>query len=111
MKFQLFSDLHRDVAAPKPVRIVSDIDAVVVAGDVCEGAEKAFSFVRSLVPSSVPVVFVLGNHEFYGRFLPLELEKARSVAPQHHITLLERNVAEIAGVRFLGATTWTDYLL
>jgi predicted phosphodiesterase len=111
MRFQLFSDLHKDFARPKPIRIVPGVDAVVVPGDVCEGAENAFVYLRSFVPADIPIVFALGNHEFYERFLPAELAVARATAPHHGVALLENDAVEIAGIRFAGATTWTDYRL
>lgn len=41
MKIQIFSDLHADVAHLKPIMIGDDVDVVVVAGDVAEGAENS----------------------------------------------------------------------
>lgn len=38
MKLQIFSDLHCDVAPIKLIAIGEDVDAVVVAGDTCQGA-------------------------------------------------------------------------
>ena len=111
MKIQLFSDLHADVAPPKPITVAPDIDAVVVAGDVCQGAEHGFDFVRRIVPLHIPIVAVLGNHEFYGRCLPDELAQARAIAPLYGIHLLENDAVEIGEARFVGATLWTDYTL
>lgn len=111
MKLQIFSDLHGDVFAPKAVKIWPDVDVVVVAGDVCEGAENAFPALREFVPQVIPIIMVMGNHEYYGRCLPEELELARRIAPNFNIRLLEDDVAVIDGVRFIGSTLWTDYEL
>src|ERR1700748_2423155 len=89
MRLQIFSDLHADVLAPRPITVAPDIDAVVVAGDTCEGAEAGFAFLRGIVPMQVPIIAVLGNHEFYRRCLPDELAAARSVAPLYGVHLLE----------------------
>jgi hypothetical protein len=48
MKFQFLSDLHADVFSIKPISILDD--AVIVAGDVCEGAVQAFACLRRIVP-------------------------------------------------------------
>jgi predicted phosphodiesterase len=111
MRFQLFSDLHADVAPHKSIKLADRLDAVVVAGDVCEGAQKAFRMLRGIVPVEIPIVAVLGNHEFYGRFHSIEVEEARRFALDFGVSLLEEDSASIRGVRFVGATAWTDYRL
>jgi len=125
MKIQIFSDLHLDVAAIKPITIGDNVDAVIVAGDTCEGALRAFEHLRRIVPLHIPVVMVMGNHEYYRRFVPIELALAKQHAPSFNIHLLEndsivlRNGPALAdaaldsgdGVRFLGATLWTDYAI
>jgi Icc-related predicted phosphoesterase len=109
MRLQLFSDLHVDVAPPRPIALAPDVNAVVVAGDTCEGAERAFAFLRQIVPMQIPIVMTLGNHEYYRRSLPDELAAARIVAPAYGVHLLENDDVELCGVRFIGASLWTDY--
>jgi Icc-related predicted phosphoesterase len=109
MKLQIFSDLHCDVRRTKPIVIGADVDVVACAGDVCEGAENAFLELRRIVPERIPIVFTLGNHEFYHHFINEELEAARSFAAQYNIYVLENDVTVIGGVRFVGATMWTNY--
>ncbi len=111
MRLQIFSDLHADVAPIKPIKVAPDVDAVVVAGDTCEGAERAFASLRQIVPMQVPIVAVLGNHEYYRRCLPDELAQAHTVAPLYGVHLLENDCIFLGGVRFVGATLWTDYAL
>jgi Icc-related predicted phosphoesterase len=111
MRLQIFSDLHMDVRPPRPIAVVPDIDAVVVAGDTCEGAEAGFAFLRGIVPMQLPIIAVLGNHEFYKRCWRDELAQARSVAPLYGVHLLENDTLTLNGVRFIGATLWTDYQL
>jgi Icc-related predicted phosphoesterase len=109
MKFQLFSDLHTDVMPTKQIRIADGVDAVVVAGDTCEGALRAFEQLRRIVPTAIPILMVLGNHEFYRKFIPDELALARSQAHNFNIRVLENDSTVLGGVRFAGATLWTDY--
>ena len=111
MRIQVFSDLHADVAAVKPITIGADVDAVIVAGDTCQGAESAFDILRGVVPMQIPVVMILGNHEYYRRCLPEELGIARAKAPAYGIHLLENDTVLIGGIRFVGCTLWTDYRL
>jgi Icc-related predicted phosphoesterase len=109
MKIQIFSDLHLDVHPIKPITIMAGVDFVIVAGDTCEGVLRAFEHLRRIVPLHIPIVMVLGNHEFYRRFIPDELALARSNAGAFNIHVLENNTVVLGGVRFVGANFWTDY--
>jgi predicted phosphodiesterase len=109
MKLQLFSDLHCDVMPVKPIRIAEGVEAVIVAGDTCERAVRAFEQLRRIVPIEIPVVMVLGNHEYYRGFVFDELPHARAQAGRFHIHFLENDTIVLGGVRFVGATLWTDY--
>jgi Icc-related predicted phosphoesterase len=111
MRIQVFSDLHTDVAAVKPITVGDSVDAVVVAGDTCQGAQESFVQIRQIVPMDIPVVATLGNHEFYRRCAPDEVALARATAPAYGIHLLENDTAVIEGIRFAGCTLWTDYRL
>ena len=111
MKIQTFSDLHVDVYPIKTFPIVDGVEAVVVAGDTCEGALRAFEQLRSIVPMHIPIVMVLGNHEYYRRFIRDELALAHSHAPAFNIHLLENETVVLSGVRFVGATLWSDYAI
>src|SRR3954470_23999977 len=118
MKIQIFSDLHLDVRPIKPITIRPGVDFVIVAGDTCEGALRAFEHLRRIVPMLIPIVMVLGNHEYYRRFLPDELDLARAQAPTFNVHVLENDTIVLGGgagdhgggrIRVVGATLWTDY--
>jgi len=109
MKLWVLSDLHLeedDMWLPSP----PDADVAVVAGDVMPGPGYA---VRWLAPLArrMPVLFVLGNHEFYGHSFMEGLEWAREAAATYGVHLLERDAVVIDGVRFVGCTLWTDFML
>jgi predicted phosphodiesterase len=113
MKIQIFSDLHVDVSQPPPITIGADVDVVVVAGDTAEGADNAFVALRHIVPEKIPILTVMGNHEYYHRCIPEELTLARELAPSLNVHLLENDSVVLkigdARVRFAGCTLWTDY--
>lgn len=117
MKLQIFSDLHLDAARIKPITIKEGVDLVIVAGDTSEGVLQAFEHLRRIVPMPVPIVMVMGNHEYYRRFVPIELSLAKEHAPSFNIHLLENASVVIGdnavsgGMRFVGATLWTDYAI
>lgn len=64
MRLQIFSDLHADVVPPQQITVSLYINAVVVAGDVCEGAERGFAWLRQIIRRQIPIISVLGNHEY-----------------------------------------------
>ena len=109
MRLQIFSDLHSDVAPVRAIAIAPSADAVIVAGDICEGADDAFSRLREIVPMHVAILMTMGNHEYYRRHLASELAAARQFAPLYGVHLLENDAIVLGGVRFVGATLWTDY--
>jgi Icc-related predicted phosphoesterase len=111
MRIQFFSDLHIGVAPLKRITIGADIDAVVVAGDVCEGVKNAFEHVRRIVPERIPVVMTAGNHEFYRRVWSEEIAQGKSLAGNFNIFFLEEDAVLIGDTRFIGSTLWTNYRL
>jgi predicted phosphodiesterase len=85
MRLQILSDLHADERPPKHIEVAPGVDAVVVAGDTCEGAERGFERLRQIVPMQIPIITVMGNHEYYRHCLPDELAEARRVAVRRQI--------------------------
>ena len=103
MRIHLLSDLHNEFDLFEPE--VSDADVVILAGDInvktrgVEWAKNTFT---------CPVLYVPGNHEFYGGHLTRTLEKMRA-ASSDQVRVLDRDEVILSGVRFLGATMWTDF--
>lgn len=103
MKIHLLSDLHNEFDRFTPEELEADV--VILAGDIdvktrgVEWAKKAFAG---------PILYVPGNHEYYGGHLTRTLEKLRA-APDERGHVLDGDEVVIAGVRFLGATMWTDF--
>jgi hypothetical protein len=52
MKIQIVSDLHADGRWPQSLAIGADVEVVIAAGDICEGAVQAFAVLRKIVPDS-----------------------------------------------------------
>lgn len=112
MKLHIFSDLHVGFGRTGWVpQLAPGADAVVCAGDVCEGLPEAFAYLREHIPAPTPIITVAGNHSFYRRHRESEMARGREAAEALGITFLENEGAVVGGVRFLGATLWTDYRL
>lgn len=102
MRIHLLSDLHLEFAPFSPQ--VRDADVTVLAGDI---HTKGRSVAWALAAFPGRVLIVPGNHEYYGGHLQRTLAKMRGVA-DGRVMVLERDAVVIDGVRFLGATAWTD---
>lgn len=90
--------------------IVSRPDAVVLAGDIDTGT-AAVTWANETF-TGLPVIYVSGNHEGYGHNLDeLQQAIAEACAATGHVHYLNRGEWVIDGVRFLGATLWTDFKL
>jgi hypothetical protein len=107
MRLHLLSDLHLEFVPLKPP--ATDADVVVLAGDIDLGWEGR-RWARSHFPDR-PVIYVLGNHEFYRHALPRLTETLQRETAGSHIHVLENSAVEIGGFTFLGCTLWTDFRL
>jgi predicted phosphodiesterase len=107
----LLSDLHHDFEAfawPKPPKH----DLLVVAGDARDELHRSLRWVRASAPTEKPILYVPGNHDAWDCNWPQGLVAARSIAADLGIHLLaEGEACVINGVRFCGATLWTDFRL
>jgi predicted phosphodiesterase len=111
VRIQVLSDFHVDVRPGFVPALMNDADVVVVAGDVCGGPGRAMAFLRAHIPAPTPIVFVAGNHEYYHHGLTNERDSAPDHARAHRVAWLDDTAVVIGGVRFLGATLWTDFKL
>jgi predicted phosphodiesterase len=105
MRLHILADLHFEFGEVKIP--VTDADVVVLAGDVHLGC-KGHVWARNQF-STKPVIYVLGNHEFYRHSLPELTETVKRETEGSNIHLLENSAVEINGYTFLGCTLWTDF--
>ncbi len=114
MKIHLLSDLHLELSSyPYDQEALRQADVVVLAGDIDVGTAGLF-FAEELLQAAphVQIIYVAGNHEHYGFDLPKNLSSFRELTSNHpQIHFLENQEAMIGGVRFLGATLWTNFEL
>ena len=116
MRLLILSDLHLEVwreNAPT-IELSGRPDAVILAGDIDTGANAIAWAARTF--GALPVLYVHGNHEGYGHQLEQMQVDVRAAcasanAQGANIRLLDGDTVELNGVRFLGATLWTDFLL
>ena len=107
MRVRVLSDLHLEQRSLIPDGAEPEADVVVLAGDVAIGT-RGVAWARRWARDR-PVVYVAGNHEFYGHALPDLLDELRQAAAGSSVRVLENDELVIAGVRFLGCTLWSDF--
>jgi len=107
MRIQVLSDLHQEFGFVE--MSFSDVDVIVFAGDVNLGV-KGIQWIQSVI-RTIPVIYVLGNHEYYKGSYPKTLNKIVGLAEGTNVHVLENKAVTLDGVAFHGATLWTDFEL
>ena len=123
MRFLLLSDLHLEF---NDFDLLShgqapEFDAVLLAGDLHSPGRLALDWAKrpGLFGRDVPILMVLGNHDFYGAVFAEEAQDMCELARSSAVDVLNCNerVLHVPGakgsplVRVLGCTLWTDYLV
>lgn len=109
MKLHILSDLHCEFSQYLPHPASNDADVIVLPGDIWKGAMGIY-WARKQWPNR-EIVYVLGNHEFYGFQRKNVLVECRQAAIESGVHFLDDDEIMIDGVRFLGSTLWTDFRL
>ena len=107
MKLHILSDLHVEFGDFS----VPDVgaDAVVMAGDTHVGSRGLRWVLKQ--DFHIPVIYVLGNHEFYRNKFPGLIDKMKVEAQGTNVFVLENDVFEFGGFQLFGSTLWSDMRL
>lgn len=111
MRAWVMSDLHVDAAPYELPETPPTVDVIMVAGDVADGHQRSARWLgEQVVPRGLPVIYVTGNHDYYGHDLG---DDCASLYRQAGVELLHPGcpVIEIAGTRIIGCTLWTNYTI
>lgn len=116
MRIWTITDLHFKGDALRALEpVVSPLpfaDLCVIAGDTADGGiERSLTWMAETIGEHMPIVTVLGNHDFYGGSIEGVRKRAAETARALGIHLLDDSSTVIGGVRFVGGTLWTDYAL
>ena len=108
MRLHILSDLHLEGAPFEPPEVEADV--TILAGDISTGT-LGIDWAKRLssVGDGRPVLYVAGNHEFYGHAFPALIDDLRTACTGSAVQLLENDEVMIKGVRFLGCTLWSDF--
>lgn len=116
MRIIVLSDLHFEFEQDGGEEFVASLEPVgadvpVLAGDIGVGSSLDSGLDRLCRRfSRCPVVFVLGNHEFY-RVTQEQLLTSIELAQDRNPNLiwLHNSAAVVAGARFVGSTMWFPF--
>ena len=111
MRIQVVSDLHLEFGNPVP-ELAPAVDAIIVAGDLAPIRQPwLLGDAVDAWRGAGHILYVPGNHECYGSDIDGARQLLAGQCEIHGVTLLDPGALTIKGVRFIGATLWTDFLL
>lgn len=124
MKIQLLSDLHLEFLIPAQVEILANkislntsAQVLVLAGDICslniKSIANLYTFLNIVEDKYENIVYVLGNHEYYGtsrQEVKKVLDKVIEYKP--HLYILDNDSVVLGDsnstVTFYGTTLWFE---
>lgn len=107
MRIRVLSDLHLEHFDHGRELPEVAADVVVLAGDIHRHADGlAWAAERFC---GLPILYVPGNHEYYGAAMPSLRQTLAARAERLGIHLLDNRTLTLDGVRFHGTTLWTDF--
>ena len=107
MRMQIISDIHLEFG-PREFDFTQP-DLLILAGDIHIG-QKGLEWISERV-KKIPVIYILGNHEYYRNSYPKLLNKIKQTAEGTNVIVLEKDSICIEGITFHGTTLWTDFEL
>ena len=105
MKINYVSDLHLEFG---PMNIEPESgDVLVLAGDIT--VKGRVDWINDMATKFNHVIYVLGNHEFYRGAMDSVYRKTKETLVDN-VHVLNNESITISGVKFHGATLWSDFL-
>jgi predicted phosphodiesterase len=117
MRIWVLSDLHLEQSSWRaPEDMAGKADVVLLAGDIYNPLTRSIKWIAGeRQPGGafhgMDVLLVPGNHEYHRKDIEEQAVAARHAAKAAGVHLLDGHESLIGGVRFLGITLWTNYLL
>lgn len=108
MNIQILSDLHREVGIRK-LEITGDM--LILAGDITSAVPNNVSMLREwLVELGIPVLYILGNHEYYHGDVNTTLTYFREAFEGTNVKILNNDIVQYPeeDLVIIGSTLWTD---
>lgn len=124
MKLAIASDLHLEFVTLE-LKNTENADVLVLAGDILvesdlreydphafipmNHSDRFTKFFENVCAEFPHVVYVMGNHEHYHGDIKYTSENLkRKLGRFDNLHILDREIFDLADVRFVGSTLWTD---
>jgi len=107
MKIQYISDLHLEFGGDPMANIPITGDILVLGGDIAVGI-NGLRFANHYAEDYKAIIVIAGNHEYYGKEYLTTLKALQDYDCKPNVHFLENDTVTIDGVKFVGATLWTD---
>ena len=111
MHIQILSDLHLEFRGNSLPPLAPDAELIVLAGDLAPVPAGRVGKAARRWAGADRVLYVPGNHEYYGSEIDLARRALAHQCRRHEVTLLDPGAVTIDDIRFIGATLWTDLRL
>lgn len=112
ISFIYLSDLHleTDKKLSDFNNIVSkkNADVAILAGDIATGTDAIY-FINHLINLGYIVIYVLGNHEFWGHEINNIIQNWRNISDKTEgLFFLEKDTLTINNIDFIGTCLWSS---
>ena len=117
MKIRVFSDLHLEHFSASQIFDPKEGDVLILAGDIlCAKHFKTNGYIHQVYDRFLSdcsknydkVLYVFGNHEFYGYNYEGTKKKIKENLPSN-FHILDNDTIKIGDWNFIGFTLWTDF--
>ncbi len=108
MKLQIASDLHLEFGhSPKLHDVGADV--LVLAGDIGTANDETVEWVLGLSERYQAVLYVPGNHEFYGKDLDAADSFMRTMSASGGYEWMNNQAVRVGERRFVGSPLWANF--
>lgn len=109
-KIGLVSDLHLEGSNIKLEN--PGWDYLVIAGDLSAYRKDLPHFFSYNAPQDIPIIYVLGNHEYEGQRLHNNVDNIKELLqPFENVHVLSNESIIIDNTKFIGSTLWSNFEL
>ena len=108
MKLQIASDIHREFRHSPNVPDVG-ADVLVLAGDIGMADDETVEWLRGLSGRYEAVLYVPGNHEFYGKDLDDANSFMSGMSAYGGFEWMNNRAVQVGERRFVGSPLWANF--
>ena len=109
MKLQIASDIHREFGHSPEVPDIG-ADVLVLAGDIGYANDETIEWLRDdLAGRYEAILYVPGNHEYYGRDLHEANRHMEEMAMYGEYEWVNNRAVQVGDRRFVGTPLWANF--